>query len=269
MSPEPDQDLAAPRPKDPPAAPPGEPPAAPPKESFVETLRRAPVSALLVAINIVVFLLAERAGDTTRTETLVRFGAVNRHLVWQGEYWRLATAMFLHIGLVHVAWNSWMGFRISVAAERAIGPARFLALYLLSGIVASATSVIGHDAVSAGASGALFGLIGWRLVALRVQLGSFKAFTDAPGIRQELLWIAIWFAMGAVSGFDNYAHAGGLVFGALFAWTLYAPAGRKKLRLAVTVVAALAWVVLSLRPLPFIHAQESAVYQAQGVLDVG
>ncbi|HET6146825.1 MAG TPA: rhomboid family intramembrane serine protease [Polyangia bacterium] len=254
---------------DPPAARPAGLPPAPPKQSLVEIVRRAPMSALIVAINVAVFVVAERAGDTTKTETLVRFGAVWRQLVWHGQYWRLATSMFLHIGLVHLVWNSWMGFRISAVAEGAIGRGRFIALYLLSGILAAATSVIGHDAVSAGASGALFGLIGWRLVALRMRLGSFKAFTSTPGIRQELVWIAIWFALGTFTGFDNYAHAGGLVFGSLFAWMLYAPAGRKRIRLVVTAVAAMAGVALSLRPLPLIHAQDRLLFKAQRALDQG
>ena len=112
----------------PPAAPPAGPPPAPQKQSLVEIVRRAPVSALIVAINVAVFVVAERAGDTTKTDTLVRYGAVWRELVWQGQYWRLATSMFLHIGLVHLVWNSWMGFRISAVTEGAIGRARFVTL---------------------------------------------------------------------------------------------------------------------------------------------
>lgn len=238
-------------------------PPAPPKPSLGEILRGAPVSAAIIAINVVVFVLAERAGSTQSNETLLRFGAVWRGMVWEGQYWRLATAMFLHIGVMHLVWNGWMGFRLSAQAEQRLGPRKFLALYLTSGIAASATSVIGHDAVAAGASGALFGLIGWRLTDLRSQHGSFRAFIDEPAIRRELINIGIWFVVGALAGFDNYAHGGGLVFGALFSWMLAAPAARKRARLAVSAAVGIVLVTLSLRPLPLLHTHDVMLRKAE------
>src|SRR6185369_4643944 len=136
-------------------------------------------------------------------------------LVWQGQYWRLLTSMFLHIGAIHLLWNGYYGFRISTQVERTIGSGRFVVLYLMSGIAGSAASVIGHDAVSAGASGALFGLIGWQVATMRARLGSFRAMWATPEIRRQLGWIGAWFVLGAFAGFDNYAHAGGFVVGLL------------------------------------------------------
>src|SRR5262249_55585621 len=159
-------------------------------------------------------------GSTTDPEILLRFGATWRHLVWQGEYWRLATSMFLHIGIIHLLWNGYYGFLLSAQVERALGAGRFLELYLLSGIAGSAVSVLGHDAVSAGASGALFGLIGWQVGTLRARVGSFRAMWADPGVRRGLMWIGGWFLVGAFVGFDNYAHAGGLAFGLAFAYAL-------------------------------------------------
>ncbi len=104
---------------------------------------------------------------------------------------------------------------------------RFLLLYLLSGIAGSAASVIGHNAVSAGASGALFGLIGLQLGVLRARVGSFRAMWKDPGLRRSLTWIGAWFVIGIFVGFDNYAHGGGLAFGLLFTWTLLAPPPRR------------------------------------------
>jgi rhomboid protease GluP len=222
------------------------------------------VSAAIIAVNVVVFVLAELAGDTKTNATLIRFGAVWRELVWRGEVWRLGTAMFLHIGVIHLVWNGLYGFRMSAQAEQAIGRGRFIGLYLLGGIVASATSVIGHDAVSAGASGALFALIGWRLVALRMAMGSFRAFARHPDIRRELIWVGAWFVVGVVVGFDNYAHGGGLVFGALYGWMLAAPAGKRGARIAVTLAVAAAIVLLSLRPLPLLHQGDSVATLARG-----
>jgi rhomboid protease GluP len=193
------------------------------RPSFIERVRGAPASALLVAINVIVFALAEHAGDTTSNETLVRFGAVWRSRVWEGEYWRLATSMFLHIGPIHLLCNTYFGFPLSARVESAIGAPRFLVLYLLSGIAGSAVSVIGHDVISAGASGALFGLIGWGLMTLRLRIGSLRAMWSDLAIRNHLLWIGGWFVLGVFAGFDNFAHAGGLAFGVAFAVALGGP----------------------------------------------
>ena len=239
----------------------------PRKESLVETLRAAPASALIIAINVVVFALAERSGSTTQSETLLRFGATWRGLVWQGEYWRLVTSMFLHIGAIHLLWNGYYGFRLSTQVERAIGSGRFLAMYLMCGVAGSAASVIGHNAVSAGASGALFGLIGWQVLTMRSRLGSFRAMWEAPAIRSQLSWIGAWFVLGAFAGFDNYAHAGGLAFGLLFTWALAAPPARRTARLSVVLLSFAALVGLSLRPLPLLHSDERAglkAFRSQG-----
>ena len=66
--------------------------------------------------------------------------------------WRLFTSMFLHIGALHLVWNIAMGFTWTAPFERLVGPYRFAFIYLASGLAGSAASVIGHDAVSAGAS---------------------------------------------------------------------------------------------------------------------
>jgi membrane associated rhomboid family serine protease len=230
-------------------------------------VRQAPLAALIVAANVVVFVLAERTGRTTQNATLIRFGAVSRDLVWQGQYWRLATSMFLHIGVTHLLWNGWFGFQISSQVERAIGHWRFLVLYLVSGVVGSAASVIGHRALSAGASGALFGLIGWQLIALRERLGSFAAMARDPAILRQLGMVGAWFVLGAFVGFDNYAHAGGLVFGAAFGWALAPTARRRAVRTALAAALPVAIVLLSLRPLPILHAQEHALRDAYDAKD--
>ena len=158
------------------------------------------MTTLMFAICVVVFLIAETSGGTKNTTTLIRFGAVGRTWVWAGEYWRLGTSMFLHIGALHLFCNAFFGFRMCALAENQIGGLKFLALYLGSGVVGAAASVIGHNALSAGASGALFGVVGWMLVTLRVRAGSLRAFTQNPAIRQQLIWIAAWFVLGAFIG---------------------------------------------------------------------
>lgn len=242
--------------------PPATRPAPPPRPNLLKIVGSAPVASLIIAINIIVFILAERSGSTTNTATLLRFGAVSREPVWQGQYWRLGTSMFLHIGIIHLLWNGYYGFLISAQVERAMGWWRFLLLYLLSGIAGSALSVIGHNAVSAGASGALFGLIGWQLLVARAHMGGFRAMWSDPGMRRNLTWIGAWFVVGVFVGFDNYAHAGGLAFGLLFTWALMAPPQRRWRRMVVALVSFAALVALSLQPLPLIHARAGALWKA-------
>src|SRR5262245_60619415 len=92
-------------------------PGPPPRPPLLQTMREAPVTTLLFAICVVVFLAASLTGGTTNSANLIRFGAVGRAWVWAGEFWRLATAMFLHIGPVHLGANLLFGFRLCTLAE--------------------------------------------------------------------------------------------------------------------------------------------------------
>lgn len=227
-----------------------EPPAPP---TLAQRLRAAPVTVGLLAICIVMFAIAERDGDTTTNATLIRFGASLRPLVWAGEWWRLFTAMFLHVGPVHLVWNVVMGFGWCAHAERQLGSLRFLLLYLASGVAGVATSVIGHEAVSAGASSALFGVIGMVLVQQRLAVDSWAAFWAHPGNRSFVVNTAVWFGLGLFMRFDNYAHAGGLVAGATLAWG-FAPRPGSTGLLVGTLVAIAGLALAATGPLPFLHA---------------
>jgi rhomboid protease GluP len=232
------------------ASPPQDAPVRPPRRPFGQVVRGAPATVALFAVCIVVFVMARGHTDAA---TLIRFGALHRYLVWSGQPWRLVTYMFLHIGPVHIIANLYFGFRICEIAERQLGSWRFLVLYLGSGVVGGAASVIGHDALTAGASGALFGVVGWMLVTLRVRAGSLNAFLQNRAIRQQLIWIAAWFLIGMFAGFDNYAHGGGLLFGGLYTWAVAAGAEvrKRRIRLAVAFGVGVVLVAASLHPLPF------------------
>ncbi len=184
-------------------------------------LGRAPVTSGLALTNLIVMLVAEHHGSTTETATLIRFGANERQLVLLGEWWRLGTYMFLHIGWLHLVWNTYASWGWCTSVERAIGGWRFLVTYLLAGIGGGCASVLGHDIVSAGASGALFGIIGARLVLERRIAPSWAAFSASPLTRATVRGVLLWFVLGAVAlPMDNYAHGGGLVTGAAVAWML-------------------------------------------------
>lgn len=232
-------------------------------------MREAPATTALFAICIIVFVVASLVGDTRTNATLIQFGANSRRLVWAGQWWRLVTSMFLHIGPLHIICNVYFGFRICTVAEKQLGSWRFLVLYLGSGIVGSAASVIGQDTLSAGASGALFGVVGWMLAILRLRAGSWRAFAQNPAIRQQLIWFAAWFAIGVYAHFDNYAHGGGLLFGALYTWAVAAGADRRKhrARMAVAFGVGAVLVAASLRPIPVVHAAPIALAEAEAAQD--
>jgi membrane associated rhomboid family serine protease len=199
---------------------------------------------------IVVFVLAEMNGSTMRTNTLLEFGGNWRGKVWHGEWWRLFTSMFLHIGVLHLVLNVWAGFSWSAPLERRLGPLRFTVLYVLSGVAGSAASVMGNNAVSAGASGALFGVIGGSLVLIRLHLGSWKAVVTEPALRTNHILIALWLVVGPYLGFDGFAHVGGMVAGMVLTWGLVSS---QRAPLAMALVAVAALVGASLQPIPGLH----------------
>lgn len=219
--------------------------------SLFDRLRAAPVTILFFVACVVVFVVAEMSGSTTRSDTLLEFGATWRGKVWYGEWWRLFTAIFLHVGIIHLVWNLWAGFSWSAPFEQRLGTFRFALVYLVSGVAGSAASVIGHNAVAAGASGALFGVVGGGLVLMRQELGSWKAMLTVPTERTKLLMVVIWLAIGPWVGFDSFAHAGGMVAGMLLTWALL-PLERTRLALSLVVVGAL--IAASLWPIPGLHA---------------
>lgn len=196
--------------------------------SLIERARAAPITFAILAINFAVFGWGEYVGSTTDNATLLRFGAAEPLHVWAGEYWRVATCMFLHIGFVHILMNSYMAVGWATALERMIGKQRFLAIYLLSGVAGGCASVISGmllgPRISAGASGALFGVLGATLAIRRRGFDSWKTFFANPGVRSVTIQVAIWTAIGlTVLHLDNAAHLGGLVAGSLAAWLFTSP----------------------------------------------
>lgn len=124
------------------------------------------LSWIVLALNIIVWLLMTLGGGSTDIRVLVHFGAKVPWLVAGGEYWRLFTAIFLHIGFLHLAFNSYALYSLGPQVETLYGRNRFLMIYLLSGLAGSVASYVLSASVSAGASGAIFGLVGALTVYL-------------------------------------------------------------------------------------------------------
>jgi rhomboid protease GluP len=201
------------------------PPDASPDLRLIELLRgparTMPVTWALLAANVAVFVVMLRYGAGlwhTSSAVQLAWGANFGPATQDGEWWRLATAMFLHFGLVHLALNMFALWDVGRLVERLYGSWRFLAIYVGSGLAGNLVSLViqGNKAVSGGASGAIFGIMG----ALLVCLAREREHIDP----NEFRWLfggAAVFAAGSlafgflVPGIDNAAHVGGLVSGAL------------------------------------------------------
>ncbi len=171
------------------------------------------ITPAIIAINIFIFLAMYIFGNgSTDINTLIAFGANFGPLVKNGELFRLVTAAFLHIGVIHLAVNMYSLHLIGNQIENYFGKTKYLIIYLGSAIVGSLLSVVLTDSVSAGASGAIFGLLGSLLYFgyhYRLYLGSVLKDRIIPIIIFNLV-------LGfMISGIDNAAHIGGLIGGIL------------------------------------------------------
>jgi len=146
--------------------------------------------------------------------TLVRFGAKYGYLIEAGEWWRFVTPVFLHANLIHLGFNSWVLFDLGPAVEGLYGPQKFLVLYVLTGAAGFVLSFLSQPlAVSIGASGAIFGLIG-----VMIAYGYRNRRSAGEAVRNMFVrWAVYGLAFGLlIPGLDNAAHIGGLVAGIAF-----------------------------------------------------
>ena len=191
----------------------------------------APVTVVLFLINVVVHVLLSCLGDVYDGEFMYQHGASSfLDVLNKRQYWRLFTSMFLHFGVQHLAGNMIALLFLGGMLERRIGSVRYLAIYILSGMCGGVISclyeyyqysnhlIMGDTlSVSAGASGAVFGIIG----ALIFIVIFHRKKEEEINLRQ-LAWMALFSVLSGVltTGIDNAAHIGGLIFGFLFAYLL-------------------------------------------------
>lgn len=203
----------------------------PPTEQATPVLRVAPlplpvlrgatwISWSLLGLNAAIWLAMTVAGGSTDQQVLLAFGAKYGPAILAGEYWRLLFSSFLHIGLMHLGFNLYALYVLGPQVERYFGRARFLAIYLLTGVLSSATSYVISSSLAAGASGSIFGLVG----ALSAFFMHERKVFGAPG-RRRLNNLVSVVAINLVIGFtvpniDNAAHVGGLVAGLAVGWLL-------------------------------------------------
>ena len=167
----------------------------------------------LIGANLLLFLLVELTGSTGDTAQMIRWGAAYTPLIQAGEYYRLFTCMFLHFGFQHLLNNMLLLFFLGDYVERFIGKVRYLILYLAGGFLASLFSYLqdlqqGQDTVSAGASGAVFAVLGGLIVLILLHRGRLEDLTLPRVLIMALL--SLWVGFQSV-GVDGFAHLGGFL----------------------------------------------------------
>ncbi|MFB9840864.1 rhomboid family intramembrane serine protease [Mucilaginibacter ginsenosidivorans] len=193
---------------------------------FIQTIRitkKSSVSLIIIAINILVFVIMVFAGlgfISFDGQELYAWGANYRPAVIDGQWWRLLTNIFLHGGLMHLMLNMYGLLFVSIFLEPILGRAKYLIAYILCGLFASLASIWWHPAtLSVGASGAIFGLFG----VLTALLTTNKVDTSSKKglLINNAIFIGINLIMGFAGGIDNAAHIGGLLTGILIGYIMY------------------------------------------------
>lgn len=176
----------------------------------------SPVNTVLVAINVLLFFVMTLAGATGDTWKMVEWGAMFTPFITEKyEYYRLFTAMFLHFDVAHLTGNMIILIALGDNLERALGKIRYLILYLISGLGASACSYLynvltGDIGVAAGASGAIFGVIGALFCMALINKGKLE---DVTAPRLGMMIVYILYTGFTTPHVDNAAHIGGLLTG--------------------------------------------------------
>lgn len=176
------------------------------------------VTPVLMLMNILLFVVMVAFGVDYKepaTQHLIAWGASHPPLTITGEYYRLLTTTFIHIGILHLLLNMWCLFQLGFLAEKLYGNLAFAIIYLLSGLGGSVLAAIVSPTVpAAGASGAIFGLGGAWLAFVLVQKKTLSPDFYRNSIQNIGFFLGINLIFGlSVSGISNAGHIGGLILG--------------------------------------------------------
>ncbi|WP_018755806.1 rhomboid family intramembrane serine protease [Paenibacillus terrigena] len=181
-------------------------------ENFKSYLRFYPVTSVLLLANIVVFILMAFDGGSTNTYTLLKYGAMLNDSHYATEYWRYFTAMFVHIGFDHLLFNSFALFVFAPPLERLLGSWQYALFYLFSGLLGNVFSdlMASGPTLSAGASGAIYGIYGAYLFIVLLQ----RSLLDPPSRQTIYMLLGMGLVYSVmVASVNLWAHLGGLVAG--------------------------------------------------------
>lgn len=198
--------------------------------------RSAPGTYFLVAVNVAVYLWMVHSGvswSLPDREQLLRFGANSTHLVLEGQWYRMFTATFVHIGLLHIATNMWCLWNLGLLGEPLLGPFGLVAVYVLTGVAGNllsnavniASAIATHNASildipGAGASGAVFGIAGILIVLLSNRKLPIP-WAELKRLRTSVIRFAVinliiggsTLVLNSPIRIDNSAHIGGFLSG--------------------------------------------------------
>lgn len=191
------------------------------KETIKSFKKPTTPTTILIAVNIAFFLISVimsgSIGDIN-TGVLVTLGAKENYLISHGQFYRLLTSMFLHGGIIHLAFNMYALYSLGNLVEQIYGVKKYMIIYFVSGLFASFTSYILSPYISVGASGAIFGLMGACLV-----FGFKEKHRIGKNFFMELASVVVLNVIIGLSqaNIDNTAHFGGLFAGAATAFVIY------------------------------------------------
>lgn len=169
------------------------------------------ITNIVLTVNLCVWLLGNILTWLNNHDILFMWGAKYTPLIIQGQWWRLVTPIFLHLGIVHLLMNEYSLYLLGPLVENTFGKLRFLIIYLVAGIAGNiASAYFLPNIFSIGASGAIFGLLGtWLYLGIKYRSQLPQAF-----LSNVIAMIVINILYGTIqSNIDNYAHLGGLLGG--------------------------------------------------------
>ena len=182
----------------------------------MEEIKKEPVTVLLILINTLIFLVVEFTGGSENGQHMLECGAAYAPLILeQGQWYRLFSSMFLHFGAPHLINNMLVLFVLGQRLEPVTGKIKFFLIYIFGGLGGNMLSLFfdmyaGNASLSAGASGAVFAVMGGMIYVIIRHRGRVADLT----VRQMLIMAAFSLYFGFASeGVDNVAHIGGLLSG--------------------------------------------------------
>jgi len=201
----------------------------------------ASLTQVLIGINVAIFLLALAVPEVDNLG--VNYGPYTM----SGQWWRLATYMFLHGGFVHIAFNMWCLWDLGALCESLYGRATFAAIYLITGVAGGVASVGWRPlGATVGASGAIFGLAGALVASFYLGEFSLPRAAIAGTLRSLAFFVVINVALGGMfPGVDNACHVGGLLSGLILGALIATVApGRDQMAQRIGVLVFVAVIVI-------------------------
>lgn len=191
-------------------------PPQPSRPALSTRMRQTPGTFGLIAVTLVIFLSQMASAQLFGYDVVLEIGAKSKPEILGGQIWRIISPLFVHVGITHIFVNMYSLFAIGPAVERFFGTIRFLIVYFLSGIGGVALSLAFSPYPSAGASGAIFGLLGALGTFLFLHRQLFGRIGQQQ-LRQIIIVAVLNLVVGLAPGIDHWGHLGGFVTGILLA----------------------------------------------------